>query len=320
MYKIVRSLAFMTTMALLPILSSTGWAEKPKVLMIDSYHEGYAWSDGIVDGVKKVLGDKYDLKIVRMDTKRNSSDEAKKKAAEMVKQELDNWKPNVVIAADDNASKLVVVPFLKGTDIPVVFCGINWDASDYGFPCANVTGILEFSLINPLMQAMSKFAKGKRVGFLGKDNETDHKEADQIVKKFNLQLTAKFVNTFEEWKASFTEMQTQVDMLLIINNAGLTGWNDAEARKFAMENTKVPTGTSFDHVTPFVLIGYAKLASEQGEWAAGAAEQILQGKSPKDIPVTHNQKGQLYLNMSIAGKMGVQFPLEMLKASKIVKD
>ena len=320
MYKIIRSLAFMTITVFSSMLSSTGWAEKPKVLMIDSYHEGYAWSDGIVDGVKKVLGDTYDLKVVRMDTKRNSSDEAKKKAAEMVKQELDNWKPNVVIAADDNASKLVVVPFLKGTDIPVVFCGINWDASDYGFPCANVTGMLEISLINPLMDAMNKFAKGKRVGFLGKNNETDRKEADQIVKKFNLQLTSKFINTFEEWKASFTELQTQVDMLLIINNAGITGWNDAEAKKFVLENTKVPTGTSHDHVTPFVLIGYTKLASEQGEWAAKAAEQILQGKSPKDIPVTHNEKGQLYLNMSIAGKMGVQFPLEMLKVAKIVKD
>ncbi len=32
-------------------------ADKKKVLFIDSYHEGYEWSDGIVRGTKSVLGD-----------------------------------------------------------------------------------------------------------------------------------------------------------------------------------------------------------------------------------------------------------------------
>jgi hypothetical protein len=32
------------------------------------------------------------------------------------------------------------VPFFKNASLPFVFCGINWDSTEYGLPCENVTG------------------------------------------------------------------------------------------------------------------------------------------------------------------------------------
>jgi hypothetical protein len=53
-----------------------------KVLFIDSYHEGYGWCDGITAGVQEVITSSgAELKIHRMDTKRNTSDAFKKNAA-----------------------------------------------------------------------------------------------------------------------------------------------------------------------------------------------------------------------------------------------
>lgn len=305
--------------ALLLAAGSALGAEK-KVLLVDSYHEGYAWSDSIVAGAKGVIGDKAEFKVFRMDTKRNGSEEAKKAAAEKVKQEIETWKPDCVIACDDNAAKYVIVPFYKDSKVPFVFCGINWDASGYGFPLPNVTGMLEVSVISPLMDQMKKYAKGEKVGFIGCDNETDHKEADNLNKKFNLNLNAKFVKTFDDWKASYKQLQDEADMVMVVNNAGITGWNDAEAKKFVLENTKVPTGTCHDHIAPFVLVAYAKLGSEQGAWAAGTALQIVNGKSPKDIPIAQNEKGQLYVNMPLAAKLNAKIPLDTLKVASIVKD
>jgi ABC-type uncharacterized transport system substrate-binding protein len=300
--------------------ADTTLAAKKKVLFIDSYHAGYVWSDGEVQGAQSAIGDKYEFKVFHMDTKRNSSAEAQKKAGEDAKAEIDSWKPDVVIAADDNAAKLVIVPFYKDSDVPFVFCGINWDASSYGFPLKNVTGVLEVSVIKPLLDSMQKFAKGSRVGFIGKDNETDRKEADNL-KKLNVQLSSiKFVNTFEEWKTAFIKVQDESDMLIFINNAGISGWDDAEAMKFTRENTKIPTGSTHDFIAPFVLVDYAKLAEEQGELAAGIAMNILEGKSPKDFPIITNKKGQIYINLAIAKKLGIQFPLETLKTAKVVKD
>lgn len=291
-----------------------------KILMIDSYHEGYAWSDDIVAGVKKTVGSGYDLKVVHMDTKRKGSEDAKKESAQQVKAVIDSWKPDVVIASDDNSSKYVVVPFLKGGSVPVVFCAVNWDASEYGFPSSNVTGMLEVSLVPQILDSMSKFAKGQRVGFLGADNETDRKEADSITKKFEVALKTRFVKTFDEWKAAYKDMQGQVDMLLVINNSGISGWDDAAAKKFTLENATIPSASSHDFVAPFVLVTYAKLGTEQGEWAATTAIDMLKGKAAKDIPVTSNKRGQLYVNTAMANKLGVKFPLEVIKVAKVVKE
>ncbi|MFZ4436975.1 MAG: ABC transporter substrate-binding protein [Syntrophales bacterium] len=302
------------------LFTGTAPAAKKKVLFVDSYHAGYEWSDGEVAGAKKAIGDKYDFKVVHMDTKRSSSPEAQKKAGAMVKGEIDSWKPDVVITADDNAAKLVILPYFKDSDLPFVFCGINWDASGYGFPSKNVTGVLEVSVIKPLIDSMKKFAKGGKVGFLGNDNETDRKEAENL-KKLGVQLSsAIFVKTFDEWKTAYSKLQDEADMLIFINNAGITGWNDAEAAKYTREKTKIPSGSTHDFVAPFVLIDYAKLADEQGELAAGIAIQILEGKSPKDFPIITNKKGQMYVNLGIAKKLGIQFPLETLKAAKVIKE
>lgn len=295
-------------------------ADKKKVLVIDSYHEGYAWSDAEVAGTKNILKDTVDLKVVHMDTKRNPSAEFKKQAGEKVKADIEAFKPDVVIACDDVAIAQVLVPFYKDSTLPWVFCGVNWDASMYNLPASHVTGMLEVSLMTQLMDNLQKYAKGKNVGFLGADNDVDRKEAEFITKKYNVQLTPTFVKTFDEFKAAYTEIQGKFDLLIWTNNSGIKDWPAAEGKKFVLENTKIPSGSCHDFMAPYVLVTYAKLGEEQGEWAAATALQILGGKAVKDIPVASNQKGQLYVNMPLAKKLGVNFPLEVLKAAKVIKE
>ncbi len=303
------------------LCTNVSLAQKKKVMFIDSYHEGYEWSDGIVRGVKSVLGDKCDLKIVRMDTKRNPSSDFKKKAGEKAKQEIEAWKPDVVIAADDNAAEYIIVPYYKDKDLPFVFCGLNWDASAYGLPCKNVTGMIEVSMETQLIDALKKFAKGGKKGFLGPDNETTQKELKNVAAKLNVRFDRDvFVKSFDDWKKAFIDLQSRVDMLIVYNYAGIQGWNEGEAKKFVREQTKIPTGCVHEFMAEYTLISYAKIAEEQGEWSAGAALQILSGKSPKDIPVVTNQKGQLYANLAIAKKLNVTFPLATLKAAKVIKE
>jgi len=126
--------------------------------------------------------------------------------------------------------------------------------------------------------------------------------------------------TFEEWKKAFIDLQGRVDMLVLENNAGIQGWNEVEAKKFVRAQTSIPTGCIHDFMAEYSLVGYTKIGEEQGEWSAGAALQILSGKSPKDIPVVTNQKGQLYANLAVAKALNVTFPLATLKAAKVIKE
>ena len=69
--------------------------------------------------------------IFRMDTKRNTDEEFKKTAALKAKAEIEASKPDVVIAADDNASKYLIQPYFKDASLPFVFCGVNWDEKGF---------------------------------------------------------------------------------------------------------------------------------------------------------------------------------------------
>ncbi len=303
---------------LLSLFASLTGAAKSKVLYVDSYHEGYAWSDGITEGIKSVLGDKAEFRIYRMDTKRHTDEAFMTQAVTEVKSIIESWQPDVVIASDDNASKFVIKPYYSSSKLPFVFCGVNWDASAYGFPTDNICGMEEVTLIEPLLLQLKKYAKGDKIGFLTVDNITGHREAENIQSKFNLVLEQRYAKTFEQWKEAFNELQVQSDMIILENNSGLEGWIDDEAKAFVEANTKVPTGVILEHMTPFGLVGYTKSAAEQGEWAAAAALRILNGESPKDIGVTQNKKGQLYINMKVAQKLGVRFPLAVIKMASRV--
>jgi hypothetical protein len=129
----IRSLAIalLAACVVVAFVTRVDAADKKKVLLVDSYHEGYAWSDGEVAGAKSVFKDTVDLKVVRMDTKRNPSADAKKQAGEKVKAEIEAFKPDAVIVLDDNSVKYVTVPFYKDSPLPFVFAGVNWDASSY---------------------------------------------------------------------------------------------------------------------------------------------------------------------------------------------
>jgi len=299
---------------------AAGYAGK-KVLFVDSYHEGYAWSDGIEAGIRRILDRKgITLKIVRMDTKRNTDEDFKKEAAKKVKAEIEAFKPDVVIAADDNASKYLVAEYYKNSTIPFVFCGVNWDASVYGYPYNNATGMIEVTPVPQLVEQLRKAAKGNRIGFLGPDVLTAHKELENYQKVFSMNPVSYFATSYDDWKKGFLEVQNKVDIILIDSDGGLYNEHQADMRAFVEANTKKPTGSCYDFMANYAVLTYAKSAEEQGDWAAGAALKILGGVSPKDIPIARNKEGSLIVNARIAAAAGIELPFEVLdSAEKIIE-
>lgn len=322
-----------------PDASPSPSAAKRRLLIIDSYHEGYPWSEGILQGALKTLGvtrapdgglddskSSVTVFITRMDTKRNTSDQFHREAGQKVKALIDSWKPDIVIAADDNASKFVIVPYFRGADLPFVFCGVNWDASAYGFPARNVTGMLEVSLIPSMLTALSPFVRGPRIGLLGAKNESNQKEADAYRSQFKLDLSEiQLVDDFEAWKTAYISLQTKVDLLILAPPSFLaagaeTAAKQAEAKKFVLDNTKIPTGSVEDWIAPYSLVTFAKRSSEQGEWAAQTSLKILAGAPPGQIPIVMNQQASVFLNMPLARRLGVNFPVELVEQATLVEE
>ncbi len=287
-----------------------------KVLFIDSNHEGYAWSDGITRGVQFVLeGTGVNLRVIRMDTIGNTSDDFKKEAARKARAEIEAFKPDVVIAADDNASKFLVKPYYKNASLPFVFCGINWDAAVYGYPYRNTTGMVEVTPMPQIIDQLKPYAKGMVIGMIAPDILTARKEAEYYNKIFGFYVVTYYAKDMEDWKKGFLELQNQVDMMIVASDGGLYDDKADELRAFVEANTRIPTGSAYDFMAPLALISYGKVAEEQGTWSAQSALKILDGTPPADIPIVKNKEGKLIINAQVASALGVDIAYELIASA-----
>ncbi len=296
--------------------------EQHKILYIDSYDQSYPWSYGILRGIQNVLADFPDvvLKSFHMDTKRNTSEQWKQEAALTAKGVIEEWRPDIVIASDDNASKYLIVPYFVNKSLPFVFCGVNWSAEEYGFPATNVTGMVEVQLIDQLLTQLRTYAKGERIAFLKGDDSSARKEAGFYERRFQLKLDKRFVNTFKEWQQEYLALQQETDMVLLGNSSSIAGWDARQAYRFILENTSVPSGNWDEWMARFSLITLANKPEEQGEWAARTAMQILAGTVPQDISVTTNKRARIFLNMELAKVLDIKFPIELIERATFTSE
>ena len=278
-----------------------------KIIHIDSYHAGNLWNDTIADAIRDTLqGTGVELRIFHLDSKRQPEADSIAAAARQAQSVIDDFQPDVIITSDDNAARYLIMPYYRDVESPVVFCGLNWDASIYGLPYRNVTGMVEVSPIPQIVRLLKTHSRGNRIGYLTENTLTKQKELDYHRQLFDIDYDQVYlVDTFEDWKAAFLRAQNEVDMLMILGVGALTDWDENEARKLAEQYTRIPAGTDFAWLMQVALIGIAKLPEEQGQWAARAALKILDGTPPDQIPLTYNREGKLYFNTAIANRLGI---------------
>ncbi len=303
-----------------------------KVLYVDSYHADFPWIQDITAGMLQVFGIEenedgtlnqsqglVELKIHHMDTKRHQGPDFMQKAVQDALSIIEVWQPDVVITSDDNAAKYLIEPYFKGSELPFVFCGVNWDASVYGFPQENITGILEVQMIDQLVNELSSYAKGNRVGFIKGDSLTAVKEGENFESLLGYPIVKSYARDYADWKEKYIALQKQVDILLVGHLEALPDWDqDFESlSSFMLQNTEIPTGSWDPWFSEMVLITYAQIGREQGEWAAEAALKILQGTSPSRIPISRNKNAAIYLNMKLARKLNIKFPMELVERSHL---
>lgn len=292
-----------------------------KVLFINSYHEGYPWSDGEEKGAKAALaGTGVELRFLRMDTKRHQEEAFRVKAGQKAREEIEAWKPDLVIVADDPAVKYVLQAFYKGAKVPFVFCGVNWDATKYGLPYPNATGMVEVAPVKELVANLRAHAKGGRLGYLSVDTETERIEAPAYAKVIGSPFAVQVLATsYAEWKAAFLKMQTDTDMVLFGNTTGLKDFDAKDAAALVLSSTKVPTGGAYDFMMPYAMLGFTKIEEEQGAWAATTALRILKGEAPSAIPVAQNHQSKILMNLKLAGAAHVVFRPEIVRSAQVVQ-
>lgn len=300
------------------------WASDiQRCLFISSYHVGYVWSDGIEASVYQHLQDHCDLRSVYLDSKRQPQTNSIKAKAAKIHQLVNEWKPDVIIAADDNASKFVIKPYYRDSDIPVIFCGINWSVKEYGYPYSNATGMVEVMPIKSLVKYVRQTVPNARNGlFLSAQVITERKDYERYKKVFarkGIKLNAELVTTFSEWTEKYHSSQSY-DFIIVNNNAGIPDWNDMKARAVVNGANRRPGFTVYEWMMPYAMIGVTKDPEEQGEWAAKVARSVLNGVQVSTIPIIPNQRWNLWRNDELSNRARLDIPVSIKIKSRPYKE
>jgi ABC-type uncharacterized transport system substrate-binding protein len=298
------------------LYSLTGCAPKArKVFYVNSYHQGYPSSDqamGAIGGLLKERG--VDLRVFFLDAKRDPSAAGIARRAGEATAAIRAFQPDVLIVSDDDAVKYLVVPHFKNGPLPVVFCGVNWSAAQYGLPAEHVTGMLEVVPIEEtLRDVIRRVPSVRKLRVLSEDSTSERNNTPLLDPKYRalgLEPSYALVENFDAWKSEFVRAQREADVIYLPTNGAIQGWDRNAAQGWVRNNIRKPVVSCDDFMMPYAVFGLTKVAREQGEWAARAALSILDGKKPSQIATVANQQVRCYWNQELGRKIGFSIPAE----------
>jgi two-component system, cell cycle sensor histidine kinase and response regulator CckA len=110
------------------VAADAGEGDKKAVLVVNSYHPGYVWSDDVVRGVQSVFDkdDSVELFLEYLDTKRHLDEAYLRQVEQLLRHKYQATEIDAIITSDDNALDLVLrmrESFLS--NVPLIFCGID---------------------------------------------------------------------------------------------------------------------------------------------------------------------------------------------------
>lgn len=325
----------------LAVQASTVFADAPtspqgkvyKILHIMSYHSPWRWTDGQLQGFKEGMqGLPAEYKIFQMDTKRNSTPEAKEKVGREARALIGQWKPDLVYTSDDDAQEYVARHYVN-KDIPFVFSGVNKDPKAYGFEGSrNNTGVMEHEHFTESVQLLRKLVPGaKRIAVVFDDAAMWEPVQKRMRAAAQSLPEVQFgpwdtIYSFEEFKHKVKEYHGKVDAIALI---GIFNFKDGQGKnvpyqdvmKWVAENSALPDfGFWIDRVHYGTLCAVTVSEREQGLEAGRMARAILsEGKPPSGIPMKPTVRGLPVISLARASKLGLRPTTGVLLSAEVIQ-
>lgn len=327
-------IALWTVSCLAPAMTQAGTLKelvvvKSRVLAVMSYDDTFPWVTETKEGIDSVLSAICEVRYFYMDTKRNPAGaEQKAKEAYALYQE---FQPDGVIASDDDAQSAFVLPYLKDkVKTPVMFCGVNAEPGKYGYPAANVSGILERYHVSESVSFVRQIIPSvKTFGYMMKDSSTGTAALEQIQSEaatYPAKFTAyKMPKTLKETGTMTEELKSQCDTLFTPTMQGIVGddgtsLSDKEVLPLVAEIFGKPvTGGSGYNIKYGMLCGVIKTGQEQGSIAAKMLLKAMGGTPVSQIPVIRNQNGKRIVNVTVMKALGIKPNPAVLEGAELVR-
>ena len=284
------------------------------MLLVHSYHQGYRWVDTITEGVRSAIhGSGVEMEIFCMDAKRHTDEAWKIDAGRRARKRVDEFHPDIILAADDDAQEYFATSYLD-TALPVVFTGVDADPSKYGYPAANVTGVIERPHFRESLALAQRLRPIRRIAVLSCHDSTSIL-ALGFMKQEQLDVEVAewlMVDDFDDWKKAIDRFNRSVDAIVIRSYQAVKRPGSAEnmapsgVAQWTAAHATIPTIAFHDfEIEDGLLVGVVKSGQEYGRIPAEYALRILSGTPPAALPVVKPSHGVKMINRATARRLGI---------------
>ena len=328
-----RSLAVTLLLLVLMVISPSAMADSFRILHITSYQEAWEWSQDQFNGFKSELSElDIEYKVFEMDTKNHPDQAWKEQKSREALALIDSWKPDLVYANDDNAQKYVG-RHLVGSQIPVVFSGVNADPATYGYVGSpNVTGVLEvehsrqtIDLLRQIKPDIRRIALIVDQGPTWPSVVTRFKDALAGVDDVEI-VAVSTPRTFAHYRELIQNYQDTVDALGVLGVFGLTDENGDtvpfdEVLRWTTENSKLPDFSFWGNRIKLGTLSAVRVSGwAQGQVAGEMARRILTREmQPHQINMVPTLKGKPVISLARARQLNLSLPTSLLLNASVIK-
>ena len=270
-----------------------------RVLVIDSYHPGFPWSERLEAALRAGLSAVgAEIYTESLDAKRFPAKAQEALLADVITRKYAGMRFQAVVAADDNAYQFLL---RCGDDlcagVPVVFCGVNDFVFDQLKGHPNVTGVVQATDVYDTLAMAHRFMpQAERVVFIHDDTPTGHGyracfERDFV--RFTEDHPGIGVRFLSGGDLSTQELLREAAEFRPTDLVLLSRWFVDKTGQFIAEETFVPRLSSRSPVPVWGLVGIGtgtvggRLVTPESQGAAAArlVARILGGAAPWSMPV-----------------------------------
>jgi len=312
------------------LLVATGpaLAAKKRVLVVNAYNTGSAWTDNIVGGIQSVFADQMpdaELFFEQLDVIRHMAKDVYPPLEALFRSKYAGAGIDVIIAANDEALDFVLARRARlFPGVPIVFCGINFrDARIAGE--TDITGVaedvdmrrtielaLKLHAHTKLVMAVSDFSSVGRYDFerfwrIYPDFE-DFVHFDELIGPSESEL----IDALKR----MPKRTVILDIAFLKDRTGKT-FTPAEAIALYAAHSPFPVYTLWDDYVGIGTVGGIVVSGRhQGEAAARMAVRILGGEPASAIPILRDSPNVPMFDFVQLQRFGI--PLSALPEGSIV--
>ena len=304
---------------------------KPRILVLHSGAEGSPWVEQVDRGMREALEQNrrplsmewHYMGVATPGTARGGA-----QAAAEARRAIERFKPDILIAVDDEANTLVAQDYVGRAEPRILYVSIDRPPAAYDYVDApNVSGISEQLPWKGLREALIQMFPGRAptMAVLGVEGVTDQAELAQLMAfewgPVRVGDTA-LVSTAGAWR-DFTVRANGADVLLVLGTqdlpdtggdvvtaAELSEWTQTHARP-------LPIGTQVDFVDGGGALSFSPPPDDYGDRAIRLALDWLDDRTtPGAPPPVESSHFEVAIRQDALARRGVTLPQIYLEAAR----